>query len=323
MEDLIMRRIYLLLLIAGIISPAMRGQESAQEQYRRAFLLEQQGHFDPAILGFKALVESDTLTLEEKGRAWTLLGYAYREKGRYQESQNAYEQALRIFAGDAQHRGDYANALDCFAGLSRSTGQSQAASRMWSQALDIYKQQNDHRGIARTYANLAGLAMEQNHVRPARSAIEKAIAETKMAKDFSDDDLALICETQAWVTGAEGDHRSAIAGYQHTLELRRHSHGEYFALTGWSYLILGRAYAGIGQTNEALINMREGLKILEQTEGRNTPRYLSGEILYSQALDQLGSHEEASHLRDSARKSLSDLYRSQCVGCTLSASSFR
>jgi tetratricopeptide (TPR) repeat protein len=318
-----MMRVYLLLSIAGIFSPAMWGQESVQEQFSRAFLLEQQGHFDSAIRGFQPLVESDALTLDQRGRGWSLLGYAYKELGKYQEARNAYERALHIFEGDAQHRNDYANALDCLAGLSRSIGESKAASRMWLQALDIYKQQNDHRGIARTYANLAGLAMEENHLRPARSAIEKAIAETKIAKDFTDDDLALICETQAWIAGAGGDRKSALAGYQHTLDLRKHSHGDNFPLTGWSYLILGRAYAEDGQTNEALTNIREGLTILDQTEGANSPRYLAGEILYSQALDQFGSHGEASRLRASAQQGLSGLFRNQCVGCTLSASSFR
>jgi tetratricopeptide (TPR) repeat protein len=318
-----MARIYLLLLIAGILSPAISGQESVPEQLGQALLLEKQGQFDSAIRGFQPLVESDALSLAERGRAWTLLGYAYQETGRYQDSQNAYERALRIFEGDTQNRKDYANALYCFAGLSRSTGQAEAASRMWLQALDIYKEQNDHRGIARIYANLAGLAMEQNHIRAAKSAIEKAVIEAKAAKDFTEDDLALICEIQAWVLSAKGDHKSAIAGYQHTLDLRKHSHGDHFPLTGWSYLILGRAYAANGQIEEALRNMREGLTILEQTEGRNSPRYLTGEILYSQALDQSGSHGEASRLRASAQQGLSDLNRSQCVGCTLSASSFR
>jgi len=318
-----MMRICLLLLTAGILSPASSGQESVHEQFTQAFLLEQQGQFEPAVHSFQLLVESDALSLAERGRALTLLGYAYRETGRYQESQSAYERALSIFEGDAQYREDYANALDCFAGLSRSTGQSEAASRMWLQALDIYKEQNDHRGIARTYANLAGLAMEQNHVSAAKSSIEKAVAETKVAKDFTDDDLALICETQAWVVSVNGDHKSAIAGYQHTLDLRKHSHGDHFPLTGWSYLILGRAYAANGQIEQALMNMRKGLTILQQTEGSRSPRYLTGEILYSQALDQSGSHGEASRLRASAQQSLSDLYRKQCVGCTLSASSFR
>jgi tetratricopeptide (TPR) repeat protein len=318
-----MKRIYLLLLIANIISPATWGQESVQEQFSQAFLLEQQGHFDSAVRGFQPLVASDALTPEQRGRAWTLLGYAYKELGQYQEARNAYERALHIFEGDATHRKDYADALDCLAGLSRSIGQPEPASRMWSQALDIYKQLKDHRGIARTYANLAGLAMEQNHVRSARSAIDKAAAETKMAEGFTDDDLALVCETQAWVAGAEGDHKWALAGYQHSLDLRKHSHGENFPQTGWTYLILGRAYAADGQRDEALMNLHKGLTILEETEGPKSPRYLTGEILYSQALDQFGSHGEASRLRSLAQTSLRDLYRSQCAGCTLSASGFR
>ena len=172
-------------------------------------------------------------------------------------------------------------------------------------------------------ANLAGLAMEQNRVRAAKSAIDKAVAETKTTNEFTDDDQALISEVQGWIAGQEGDMEAAIAGAQRTVELRKHSHGECFPLTGWSYLILGRAYTANGQIDEALASIREGLTILEKTEGQNAPRYLAGQILYSRALDKLGMHEEASRVKGSAEKSMRDLLRNQCVGCTLSASSFR
>jgi len=318
-----MVRLCILLFVACIISPIARGQENAQEQYRKAFLQEQQGQYDEAIRGFEPIVASDALTLADKGKAWTLLGYAYRETGQYQKAREAYERSLHIFEGDAEHRVDYANALDCFAGLSRSIGQPEPALRMWSQALDIYKQLNEHRGILKTYANLAGLAMEQNRVRAAKSAIDKAVAETKTTNEFTDDDQALISEVQGWIAGQEGDMEAAIAGAQRTVELRKHSHGECFPLTGWSYLILGRAYTANGQIDEALASIREGLTILEKTEGQNAPRYLAGQILYSRALDKLGMHEEASRVKGSAEKSMRDLLRNQCVGCTLSASSFR
>jgi tetratricopeptide (TPR) repeat protein len=318
-----MMRLCILMFVACIISPIARGQENAQQQYRKAFLQEQQGQYEEAIRGFEPIVKSDALTLAERGRALTLLGYAYRETGQYQKAREAYERSLHIFEGDKEHRVDYANALDCFAGLSRSIGQPDPALRMWSQALEIYEQLNEHRGILKTYANLAGLAMEQKHLRAARSAIDKAVAETKTANEFTDDDLALVSEVQGWIAGADGDMEGAIAGAQRTVDLRKHGHGEYFPLTGWSCLILGRAYLANHQTDQALANIREGLTILEKTEGPNTPRYLAGQLLYSRALDKLGMHEEASRLKGSAEKSMNDLLRSQCVGCTLSAFSFR
>jgi len=323
-----MKRFCLFLSVAAIFLPAiwpsaLRSQESAYEQGKQAFLLEQQGRYDLAIHSFEPLVDSDALSSVDRGRAWTLLGYAYREIGQFQKSQNAYEQALHIFEHDAQHAEDYANVLDSFAGFYRSTGQLQTAVKMWSRVLTLYKEHNNCRAMARVYTNLAALAMEQKRLRQAKSAIENAVAETKLTDTLTDDDFAFLYETQAWISDAAGDRKSALAGYERALELRKHAHGQNFPLTGWSYLILGRAYAANGQTVEGLSNMRTGLAILEQTEGRQTPRYLAGETIYAQALDQSGSHEEASHLKVSIQQSLHDLYQGQCIGCTVSAFSFR
>lgn len=318
-----MRRIGFLLCIAVTLTPAIWGQGTAQEQLQQGYLFVQKGQFDSAIRTLEPMSDSAALSPLEKGRAFILLGYADRETGQFQRSEHAYEQALQLLAGDSRYVSEYANALDCFAGLYRSTGRGEEASSMWARALDIYKQGNNHRSAARIYANLAGLAMEQKHRKAAKEALASAIAESKTASNLTDDDFALISEVQAWIASAEGDKQAAIAGYQHVVDLRKQSHGEYFPLTGWSYLILGREYAIMGNAEQALANTHKGLDILERTEGRQTPRYLAGEILYSQALDLAGSHEDAARLRGSAQQSLKDLNQGQCLGCTVSASAFR
>jgi tetratricopeptide (TPR) repeat protein len=323
MEDPIMRRVCFLLCIAVILTPEIWGQGTAQEQFQQGYFFVQKGQFDSTIRTLEPITDSAVLSPLEKGRAFILLGYAYRETGQYQRSEHAYERALQLLAGDSQNLSEYANALDCLAGLYRSTGRGREASSMWARVLDIYRHGNNHRSAVRVYANLAGLAMEQKHRKAAKEALASAIAESKIASNLTDDDFALISEIQASIASAEGDDKAAIAAYQHVVDLRKQGHGEYFPLTGWSYLILGRAYAVIGNAEQALANMHEGLDILERTEGRQAPRYLVGEVFYSQALDMAGSHEEAARLKGSAQQSLKDLYRGQCLGCTVSASSFR
>jgi len=318
-----MRRIGFLLCIAVILTPAIWGQGTAQEQLQQGYLFVQKGQFDSTIRILEPIADSDALSALEKGRAFILLGYAYREIGQFQRSEHAYERALQLLAGDSRYVSEYANALDCFAGLYRSTGRGEEASNLWAHSLDIYRQANNHRSAARIYANLAGLAMEQKHRQAAKEALASAIAESKVASNLTEDDFALISEIQAWIASAEGDNNAAIAAYRHVVDLRKQGHGEYFPLTGWSYLMLGRAYAAMGDAEQALVSMHEGLDILERTEGRQTPRYLTGEILYSQALDLAGSHEEAARLKGNAQQSLKDLYRGQCLGCTVSASAFR
>jgi tetratricopeptide (TPR) repeat protein len=323
MEEQDMRRLVLLICVAASVSPAIWGQETVEQQFREGYRQEQLGQFAETINSVEPVVDSSELSRVEQGKAWILLGYAYKETGQYQKSQSAYERALSIFAGDREHLMDYANTLDCFAGLHRSTGQTHQAGALWSRALNAYRELNDHRGMMKVYANLAGMALEQRHLRDAQSTIAKAVEETRFASHLTDDDFALVAEVEAWIAGAKGDNAAAIAGYQRVVDLRRRGHGEYFPLTGWAYLILGRAYGAAGDTEKALTNMREGLDVLERTGGRETPRYLAAQVLYSQALEQAGSHEEAMRLKTSAEQSLKTLYRSQCLGCTVSASTFR
>jgi len=175
-----MRYIYILLLIAGIVSSTLWGQEDIHQQLHRSFLLEQQGQFDKVIQNVPPLIASNALSRVESGRAWTLLGYAYKEQGQFQQAQNAYEHSLRILEGDTEHVADYANTLDYFARYYRATGQQQVAMQMWSKAARIDEQRNDHGGLARIYISLAGLAIEQHHINDAQRSLEKAIAESKL-----------------------------------------------------------------------------------------------------------------------------------------------
>jgi tetratricopeptide (TPR) repeat protein len=318
-----MRCIHVFLFIAGIVSSTLWGQENVHQQLYQVFLLEQDGQFERAIHSVQPLTDSKALSRVECGRAWTLLGFAYTEQGQFQRAQNSYEQALRIFEGDTQHIPDYVNALDYFARLYRVTGQQQMARKMWSRAIHIYEQSDDHGGLSRTYTNLAGMAIEQRHIKNAKQSLEKAIAESTLTSEMTDDDHAALSVTEAWIAGIDGEFTQAVHGYGQALELWKLAHGEHHPLTGWGYLLLGRAYAASGQLQDALANIERGLAILNETAGPQSPKYLAGEIIYSQALEQSGMHAAAAKLKTEAELALSNLYRSQCIGCTVSVTTLR
>ena len=322
-ENYVMRYLSLLLLLTPIVSPIIWGEENAHHQLYQAFVLEKQGQFAQAIRSIPSLIESHELTTGEVGRAWTLLGYAYQEQWKFDQAQNAYEHALHIQEGDPQYLGDCANTLNFFAGLYQVMGQPEAATKMLTRALSIHGQLKDHHSMARTYATLAETQLQQKHLRPAKASLEKALAEAKLTNELTDDDHVYISDTQAWVASEDGDKSKALAGYQHSLELLRQSHGEEYALTGIAHLLLGKAYAAKKQFNEALANMREGIGILDRTVGPRNPHYLQGQILYSEVLDRSGLHEEAERLKTAAQQGLKDLLGGQCMGCTVSAASFR
>jgi tetratricopeptide (TPR) repeat protein len=318
-----MRYLFFLPFLAAIASPVIWGEANAHQQLYQAFVLEKQGQFEQAIRTIQPLIGSHDLSTGEIGRAWTMLGNAYQEQWNFDQAQNAYEQALHVLEGNPQYLADYSNTLDFFAGLYRVMGRPDAATKMLTRALNIQEQQQDHHSMTRSYTCLASIAIEQKHVRSAKASLEKALAEAKLTSDLTDDDHAFISDTQAWVASEAGDKSSAVAGYQHSLEILRQSHGEEYALTGFAHLLLGKAYAAKKQFNEALTNMRQGIGILDRTVGPRSPRYLQAQILYSEVLDRSGLHEEAARLKTAAQQGLKDLLGGQCIGCTVSAASLR
>jgi tetratricopeptide (TPR) repeat protein len=298
-------------------------QENAHVRLHDALLLEQQGQFERAIIMTKEIIGSNQLSGVESGRACIVLGLAYETEGKFSEAQRLFDKALRVFQTDAAHISDYASALSNYAGLYVDMGRLEEAAVMWHKALDAQLQIGDQAAIMRTFTRLAGLSLAQKRWHEASDWLKKASAQTKLAQDVRDDDLAFFFETQGWL-GLLQDHPSAaIAGYERALELTRRNHGERHWLTGYEQLLLGKALAQSGEVSQALSEMQQGLAILGSALGPGNPKYLAGEIAYSQVLDQAGSHAEARQLRATAEQASKNFYGSQCVGCTISVAAFR
>jgi tetratricopeptide (TPR) repeat protein len=318
-----MRRIYALMFTVSIISSTLWGQRNPHQQLYQTFLLEQQGQFAKAIQDLRPLICSNALCRVESGRAWTLLGFAYQEQGQYQQAQNAYEQSLHIFKGDIGHIADYASTLDYLARLFRDTSQQKMATKLWLKAVRIDEQRGDHSGAGRIYTGLAGLAIERGHIRDAKSILDKAIAQSKMTTEMTEDDFADLSAAQARIASAEGDTTEAIVEYENALKSWKQQHGMQHPLTGWGYLLLGKALAANGQLQDALVNMRQGLTVLDATIGPRNPKYLAGEIAYATVLEQSGMRVEGLQLKSEAERSLATLIGHQCMDCTVSVAALR
>jgi tetratricopeptide (TPR) repeat protein len=298
-------------------------QGNLHEQLRDALVLEQQGKFDSAIKMAKLVTDSNQLNGIELGRAYIILGVAYRAVGKFAAAQNSFEQSVRILERDPEHVSDYAAALNNYAGLYSDFGELHLAERMWLKALHLSQEIGDHTALTRSLRNLAGLSLAQKRVHEAKRYLNRASDEMKLARDLVDDDLVLLFETQAWVALAEGHPSAAVAGYQRALEVCTRSRGEQHWLTGWEHMLRGKAYAESGDTKTALADMREGLAILDHALGPKNPTYFLAQIAYSQVLERAGLREEAARLRATAEQARKDLYGSECVGCTITVAGFR
>ncbi len=318
-----MKPIEKVLLTVVLAGAQLWAQVNPQDPLHEAYVFEKQGQFDKALAIAKELADSGRVSGIELGRAWNVLGVVYTQQGRLLEAQNAYERSLQIFRQEPQFVTDYAAALQNYGELYNDSGQRAVAGKMWRKALELLQPTGDHAGIARSFAYVAGLALAENRIADARKYLQSVAEEMKLTHDLSDDDLAFIYETQAWLERAEGHSSAAVAGYQRSLELCKRIYGEGHWKTGWDYMLRGKAYAQSGDIEKAIADMRDGLGILEQALGRKNPRYFAAQLGYAAVLDQAGLREQAAQWRAAAAQAQKDFYRSQCVGCTINVATFR
>ncbi|NYF80902.1 tetratricopeptide repeat protein [Granulicella arctica] len=285
--------------------------------------MEQEAQSAQAIVILQPLIDSGSLNAALTGKAWNIIGLAYQDQGNLVSARNAYEQSIHILKPLPDEIKDYAVALDDLGGFYLDSGQIELAGTIRIKALHLYEKLNDHEGVTIACSNLAGVAFAQKRVRDGRRYLERALQEAKVASGLDDDDLAALSSMQGWLAQFDGDMPGSVSAYRHAINLWRKSHGEDHPMTGWGYMLIGKAHAEAGLSAMALTEMQHGLTILDHMLGQRNPRFLAAEIAYSHVLDQTGAHVDATRLRTTAEQALNGFYNSQCVGCTASAAIFR
>ncbi len=312
--------IFLLTLLTPILLFAQVDQEGA---ILRAYALDEQGKMPNAIALLRPLINSGTFHGAELGRAWIILGLAYADQNEFHDARNAYEQAISILQPLPESIRDYAAVMDHFANLYQAEGELQVATNLRTKTLRMYQQLGDYSRIARDSSVLAGLALQQGHLKEGRRYLKQTAESLKMATELNDDDLAVIFSTRAQFARVDGNVSAEIAGHEHALQILQRAHEATNPNIGWERILLGVAYSYAGRAEDALSEMRQGLSILGSTWDHKSRRYLEAEIAYSQVLDRSGDHKNAALLRVSDEAKLKELQRIECPGCTISAYALR
>jgi tetratricopeptide (TPR) repeat protein len=314
---------YTLLFIAGIAWSSVSGQQNVHEQLEQMSILEQQAQPDKIIETVPRLIDSNGLDRGEVGRAWLLLGSAFQDKGDYGQSLSAYEKAVKIYSQAPIDQRGYATAMDDLADLYQETGEIKIAISVEHKSLAAFEKISDHAGITRSSVHLASLDLVQHNVHSGERNLARAMKETQQLAKIDDGLSASLLSTQAWVAETKGNFNAATVNYEKALSLWKRKYGEQNSLTGWGYMLLGKACSEAGQLSIAAVNMRNGIDILGHSGGPENPRYLAAELGYSQLLDRLGAHAEAARLRESAQTALANVYRNQCSDCRIDVAAFR
>lgn len=306
-----------------VILTGARGQTPPRDRLRQAYSYLIEGRCDLAIGAGQNGLKAHSLTVSDRARGLIVLASCYHDTGKFQAALSSYEAAIELVRSDPSHNQEYATALDGFADLYRDMGDLKLAENLERRSLLLFENAQSIDGIANAYCHIAVIELTLNHVGKARSYLKKAATAARTDGDFDDDSLASMTSIQGWLSQKEGDKNGAISNYKYALEIWKQVHGENDARTGWGYLLLGRAYEVDDDPKNALTNVQTGLAILDRTVGRDNPKYLTGEIVYSDILDLLGSHIQASQLRLDARRSLAAFYAHQCINCRDSATARR
>ena len=302
------------------IAPAQAG---AQQNRVSIFDLIQEGKFALAVSILRTEIDAPNRTAGQRGRAYALLGYAYKEQGNFESAQRAFDHAFRWMDATGDHSSDYAATLDFYAGLLMSTGDLDSAAKALHEAAGVNARLANHVGLAKIYTHTAELDIERKKYKQARKELASARAETAVTNQPAGAIDPDIDAADGWLATSTGKFHEGVAAYSAALEECRNQFGDGNAITGWSYLLLGKAQGLDHDQSGAVRSMEKGLAILKQTVGTNNIRYLAGELAYSELLDDAGSHAEASRLSTAANQSLKSLGVQPCAGCTVNVWTLR
>jgi tetratricopeptide (TPR) repeat protein len=306
--------------ICSFFSASAQTAGQQQQSHSQAFDLIHQGQLDQAIVVLESAVNVPNLTAAQRGRAYVLLGYAYKEKGKFQSAQRSFDRALRVMDAAGDRSSDYASALDLYAGL--PTTDLDKASRALREAADVDRQLSNHAGLARIYSHTAELEIERKKFKKAKDALLAARTQAELAHK----PIAILPDidaTSGWLAISMGKVHEGVAAYSTAVAECEQQFGATNATTGWSYLLLGKAQELDNDITGAVRSMDKGLEILKQTVGTGNFRYLAGELAFSYLLEHTGSHGEALRVRAAANQSLKTLGVQQCADCTVSVWSLR
>jgi tetratricopeptide (TPR) repeat protein len=254
---------------------------------------------------------------------WVLLGTANQFLGEYEKARRNFEAAIRLLKDDPKEARRYAAALDNLGSLEMEEGQIAASKRLRVKAKALFEAAGDHVGSARVTSNLALIALGGGHYKDAQELLIEAFHDVEKLPEPDADDLAAMYGTQSVIDWHERDLPGALAAIQHAIELYEKRRGPEYFLLGGAYLIRGETYERLGDYQKAESDVQKALAHFEKTPGKNSPLYLGAEIAYAHMLRHRGMKKEAAVLEERAKTSLQELYRQQCVGCGVSASSFQ
>jgi tetratricopeptide (TPR) repeat protein len=160
-------RLILFSLIAGLL-PRASAQMLTQNDLRRQIEIYENTLAKPENRHIPAL---------QKGRIYLHLGRLYQDAGLYNRSEEAFENAIRLFRVPPVASLDLAAAIDGLGTVYVQTGKIADAERAELNALQIREQEQRKPDLAQSWCHLATLYLRENRTPQARDYAQQAVDE--------------------------------------------------------------------------------------------------------------------------------------------------
>jgi tetratricopeptide (TPR) repeat protein len=313
----------LFILTAGTLSALAAGPKLSPLE--RAQELNAHGNAAAAISILEPLIRNspDGLGDDQRGVAWSMLGYAHQSMGQYEVAQQCYEAAIRLLKTVPAAEERYAAALENLASIEGLMHQPGAARTLNLKAKRLYQKHRDYDGMARVDTWMAGIALARNNMHEARNYLNSAFSEARQAPNQCDGVWAAMYAVEGNLAAHSRDYSQAVAAYQRSIDCWTKAPQWEYDVVAWEHALRGDANREIGDFPEAAKDFQTALALLDGTAARSAPVYFQTELLYARLLRATGEDMRAKLIEAEANASIESLRLRQCNGCSVSIDSLR
>lgn len=205
------------------------------------------------------------------GRIWSRLGSLYEDAGMYEESEMAYQRALRLLKVAPVSETDLATAMDDVGTLYMMWGDTQRAERAEQKALEIREKEGLKAELPRSWYHLATLFLREHRAERARDYAKQAVDQLGAVAESNSNDMMNAQFVFALSLCRLRRYPEAIATMQAALELVRRVYRPDEFPAGFGSFLLGYAYWKSGDAAAASDLMRDGSTLVLRQLGWEHP----------------------------------------------------
>ena len=227
------------------------------------------------------------------GRIWSHLGALYQDEGRFGQSEQAFEHAMRLLTNAPVSIADLAATTDALGTLYMETGNLEEAERAERKAWRMRKVAGLKDDLPLSWYHLATLFLREHKASKAQAFAEQALAGFE-ANPYATTENKL---GSSLVLSAslcrQHKYSQAIERLRGTLPVAQETYGANSFPAGMSQFLLGYAFWKSGNLPAAVEPMQQGSSTIGRELGPDHPSYLIVMENYARLLHAEHRSEEA------------------------------